>query len=324
MSATVVVGAGVSGRELHARPVSRAVPGRPIVLVDPRLPSGHGTAPHLDALPDHVDLRDAVVHVCTPTDLHVTTLLDVVDRGARRVVLEKPLATTSDDLDRLATCIERTPDVRVRPVAVWPHAAAIDDLRAVVGAATPRQLAEGRMVMVQTKQRRSDSLAGRGGGQDAFDVELPHMVLLAVHLLGPVVELERSSARSAAWMPELPASGGATVRLRHGSGAVSTLVTRLDSSGRRRHVTVAMGRRWRRVHLPVDRHHPWSLTTGPDGTIVRRTESPLDRFFVEAYSLLTGPGPHARPTVSLQEHLHAARTCLQARSLAGRDGSTPS
>lgn len=320
MRTTVVLGAGASGRELHAAPLARLHPTRSIVWVDPAPPPDLACYPDLDALGQVVDVRAAVVHVCTPADQHVSLVVDLVERGVRRIVLEKPIARDEAALEVLTGCLTAHPDLRLVPVAVWPHAHAVDELRLLVaGRATGERV---HLEMVQSKDRAADGARARGGSLDAFDIELPHMMLLARHLLGPIVDVELSTSRPAPWAPDEPASGGATVRVRHAGGDSSTLHSDLTAPSRERHVTVSVEGRWCRVDLPPDRYHPWSMTTSPGRDRIRRHEDPLGRFLSEAYHLLDGEAARPRRTVPLGEHLDAARACLRARSTARDDVRT--
>ncbi|GAB3806029.1 Gfo/Idh/MocA family protein [Micromonospora zhanjiangensis] len=58
------------------------------------------------------ELRPDVVHVCTPHDRHVPIALDALDRGVH-VLLEKPVAHTVAEADRLIWAAREHPDVKV-------------------------------------------------------------------------------------------------------------------------------------------------------------------------------------------------------------------
>ena len=58
------------------------------------------------------ELRPDVVHVCTPHDQHVPVAIDALERGAH-VLLEKPVAHTLADADRLVAAAKDHPDRKV-------------------------------------------------------------------------------------------------------------------------------------------------------------------------------------------------------------------
>src|SRR4051812_27232480 len=65
---------------------------------------------------DHAELletaRPEVVHICTPHDEHVPVAIDSIDAGVA-VLLEKPVAQTVAEAERLIAATRRRPDVQV-------------------------------------------------------------------------------------------------------------------------------------------------------------------------------------------------------------------
>jgi predicted dehydrogenase len=57
-------------------------------------------------------LRPDVVHICTPHDRHVPVAIDALDRGVH-VLLEKPVAHTVEEAERLIAAAKDHPDVRI-------------------------------------------------------------------------------------------------------------------------------------------------------------------------------------------------------------------
>ena len=68
------------------------------------------------AFTDHLQLlkivRPDVVHICTPHDQHVPVAIDCLDAGVA-VLLEKPVAATVAEADRLIAAAGRNPGVRI-------------------------------------------------------------------------------------------------------------------------------------------------------------------------------------------------------------------
>lgn len=58
------------------------------------------------------DVRPDVVHICTPHDRHVPIAIDALERGVH-VLLEKPVAHTVAEADRLVAAAEDHPGVRI-------------------------------------------------------------------------------------------------------------------------------------------------------------------------------------------------------------------
>jgi len=65
---------------------------------------------------DHRDFLDEVrpdvVHICTPHDRHVPIAIDALERGVH-VLLEKPVANTIAEADRLVAAVKNHPDVKI-------------------------------------------------------------------------------------------------------------------------------------------------------------------------------------------------------------------
>lgn len=71
--------------------------------------AGNGYVNHRDLLDD---LRPDVVHICTPHDQHVPIAIDALERGIH-VLLEKPVAHTVADADRLIAAAKDHPEVKI-------------------------------------------------------------------------------------------------------------------------------------------------------------------------------------------------------------------
>ncbi|EHN73188.1 hypothetical protein SMCF_7394 [Streptomyces coelicoflavus ZG0656] len=325
MLTTVIVGAGVAGRELHHRALRRVRPKRRVVFVDPVPQRDVDWFPDFDALTAATELADAAVHVCSPVRTHIPVVETLIGLGARRFVLEKPIASSTEELALLGRWAREVRGLTVLPMAVWPHSVAAHPARAFARTVLADAGGDGLVLrMAQEKSRRLDSGRTRGGSTSAFDIELPHLALLARHLLGPVDEIGKSECWPAPWAPDDPASGGARVSLRHSSGAVAQLSTDLDATERRRWVRMASGSRWFEVRLPLSRDEPWTDTQRYGAARLRYDDRPIDAFLDDAYrrfdadtldSAVTG---HPAVTVTLEEHLDAAAIVLRAREAATR------
>ncbi|WP_164904731.1 Gfo/Idh/MocA family oxidoreductase [Streptomyces cyaneus] len=321
MLTTVIMGAGVAGRELHHRSLRRVRPDQPVVFVDPVPQQDVPWVPDFDAFTERNRPSDAVVHICTPTPTHVPILGELIERGVRRFVLEKPIASSSAELDLLGNWVAEVPDLTILPMAVWPYSAAVQTARDFVRLTLAGSDGDGLVLhMAQEKFRRVDSTRNRGGTTSAFDVELPHQALLARHLLGPVDEVEEAECWPAPWAAHDPSSGGARLRLRHRNGAVSHLSTDLAAAERRRHIrlTAGTGTRWCEVGLPLSRDRPWSRVRRNGMPQLRYDDRPIDAFLDHAYGAFEERAGLTSPTVPFDHHIDAADLILTVRAAARR------
>ncbi|HUP01164.1 MAG TPA: Gfo/Idh/MocA family oxidoreductase [Gemmatimonadota bacterium] len=108
-----LIGCGRVAQSVHL-PVLTKLPGvRLVALADPdpqRLEEAHHRAPGAVAVADYQALLEMAavkaVVICAPNDLHGRTAVDALDRG-KHVYLEKPLATTLDEAERVLAALER-------------------------------------------------------------------------------------------------------------------------------------------------------------------------------------------------------------------------
>nr|WP_228511936.1 Gfo/Idh/MocA family oxidoreductase [Clavibacter sp. VKM Ac-2872] len=294
---------------MHAVATKRLFPDRQIDFVDP---SVDGAFPTLVDCAAERSIAASIVHVCTPADTHVDVLEEALSLGAREIIVEKPIAAHGRDLGRFSDLLAGHPSARVIPVAVWPHARSIRHVRTIVARAVESGAAAScRLEMHQHKDRRRDAAQGRGGTASVFDVELPHMTLLARHLLGPV----RSASVIAARREADPVA--CSVELRHVSGAVSTLHSSLDGGERERRLELTTSSGAISVELPRSREE-LHATVSHGHRVERVPERPLDDFLLSAYRVFVGVGEQM--PVSMTEHLEAASLTLHLRDAEHEGG----
>jgi predicted dehydrogenase len=327
----VIVGYGHAGRDLHHRCLRElagrgAAPAGRVLAVDPTRPDGldAGTrwlptlAAALDALPS---LDAAVFHVTTPVGEHLEVITTLLAAGASRIIVEKPLAHTAAEAKRIVADAV-TFGARVVPVSVWPVSAVTERVVRLITSGrigTPLAL---HMEQSKPRFRRSMAdIAATCGHRSAFEVELPHQVLLALYLgdvlrLGPVEPVVESSG----WpmrLPdgELPTMGGARVRLRHAGGLLSTLVTDLTSPIRLRRLRITGTDGAIVADYPIsaeDDHGQIWVSGERDREVV--ADAPLSTFIARAYAYLVGDGPV--PVGGLDSHLAAIELVESAAARA--------
>jgi predicted dehydrogenase len=306
---TVIVGFGRAGRELHLRALRELEGHRRVVAVDPvvtrPVPQDVCWVPRLDDAFAQLDCpAQAVFHVTVPPAAHVPVCRELLVRGARRLIVEKPMARSVAEADRLVALAERY-GARMVPVAVWPHSRASRYLYPRIAGSPVR------LTFRQDKPRHRERPAHRSS---PWHVELPHQVLLSAYLAGPVASVAEASTWPAGGDGRLP--GGARVVLHHVDGSVSELTSDLTSPVRRRWLRV----RGPGLDLSVD--YPCG-TTDSVVRIVERSrvpvvlpDRPLTAFVRAAYAELAGE-PDAG-VVAMSVHLEAIRVLEEAERVAVR------
>ncbi|MFG2557190.1 Gfo/Idh/MocA family protein [Streptomyces sp. NPDC048581] len=261
----LVVGLGRSGSELHLRTLVRlarrtAATGDPLVALpavgcDPRahaLPTrsapGEVTAvTTLEQALRHVDPATAVAHVCTPPRLRYDLLAELAGHGFRRIIVEKPVAASADELDALIR-LRQEADLDLVAVAHWTTSRLAGRLRRLVDGGRLGSLR--RITVDQHKPRFLRSLT-TDGHPTALDVEIPHSLALALDLAGPA-ELRAAHCWDLRCEDRgLPRLGGAHVELEHSSGVLTLLRSDLGAPVRQRSVVCEFEGGTATAHFPL-------------------------------------------------------------------------
>ncbi|MBC6451507.1 Gfo/Idh/MocA family oxidoreductase [Actinokineospora xionganensis] len=237
MLGTLVVGLGRAGTELHL-PVLRLLrPDAPVVVFDPYRTARTDGVTVADSLPHAarlIDPANTVVHLCTPPSARVAPLTALAELGFRRVLVEKPLAADDRDL-REVLALRDAAGLDLLPVGQWRASELTKRLAAILrerGLGRPRSI-----TIVQSKPRFTRTALG-DDHPSAFDVEVPHSVLLALLLAGPAEVLGAQCSDMLLGENVYPSLGGAVLRLRHHSGVRTEIRTDLTSPVRERKVTI--------------------------------------------------------------------------------------
>ena len=316
----VIVGYGRAGRDLHHRALRPLLdPDDTVLVVDPRpvsAPAGVRWVPSLAEAADllrqmSVPMSRVIFHLTTPPAEHLSGVEQLVALGARHVIVEKPVATNPADARRIA---ELAVDIDIVPVGVW--------LESTTTALVEQTIAAGeigRMLtlhMEQSKPRFRRNMEFDDAHGTAFDVELPHQMLLALHLGGA----EATVVSAATW----PMSscgrygqliGGAAVTLTHESSVTSTLVSDLTAAVRRRRLVV-QGTRGQIVAdypLSSDDDYGQVRVSGREGRRIVQ-DLPLSRFIEAVYGSRRGDLPPPRGDLGL--HVRSIDMLDRARSTA--------
>ncbi|MFE9423994.1 Gfo/Idh/MocA family oxidoreductase [Kitasatospora sp. NPDC006697] len=309
----VLVGYGRAGRELHHRALRAQFGDRlEVLVVDPALPQapqGVPVLPTVAAAAARVPVAQAVFHVTTPPAVHLECVRELVALGARRIVLEKPIAPTAAEareLERLGEVAE------ILPVSIWPSSRITARVRELIAAGEIGEPVS--LHMEQSKPRFARTAANRAH-DTAFEVEMPHQVLLALELGGPARLL--SALHWPLPLPDrtVPAMGGALLRLEHADGRISTLLSDLTAQVRRRHLRITGTRGELLADYPVSGEDPYGqlrIAGRPGREVIE--DAPLDQFLAAAYARFadaSAPAPG-----SLAEHRRTIDLLAEARETA--------
>jgi predicted dehydrogenase len=200
----VIVGLGRAGLGLHIpvlekvlRDKATASPfGAVVGLVDPavggtkraihRLEYDYGYDPRpiscassLAEL-EGVDPDNTVVHICTPAEDHVSTLRAATDVGFRQIIVEKPCAANTAEVDEMRRIADRT-GAGIGVVNPYLYSRSVGACRAKIQEVgqLPHYLE-----FEMSKPRITPTLAGRSKPESVMDVELPHQIATALYLTG--------------------------------------------------------------------------------------------------------------------------------------------
>jgi predicted dehydrogenase len=124
---------------------------------------------------------ETIIDVCTPTDSHVPLISKAFKNGARRFVVEKPLAESVKSASALKNL-----DISVGIVEQYVYSEMTNKLKALIVNNSSRPLA---MITDFSKDRVPDSIKGRGflkNGQapHAATLEMHHQLAMAEYLNG--------------------------------------------------------------------------------------------------------------------------------------------
>lgn len=140
-------------------------------------PSGIRCATSLGDLTG-IDPDQTIVHICTPADDHAAGLRAATDAGFRRIIVEKPCASNTADVDEMRRIADRTGAsiAVINPYLYSRSVASCKDKIQQLGQ-QPHYLE-----FEMSKPRVTPTLAGRSKPESVMDVELPHQIATALYL----------------------------------------------------------------------------------------------------------------------------------------------
>lgn len=299
-----VVGLGRAGAGLHLPVLAKARAGDPqlfggqeVVACDPRrrLPDRPGlvATASIGAAVGGLDPTDTVVHICTPPTERHAVIAELAELGFRNMIVEKPLASDTDDLERIIR-VRRKHRLHIEVVEPWLTSTLTRRLIELIRSGpfgAPKSI-----TIVQNKPRFRRSFAAPGH-PTAFDVELPHGVALALRLAGAARVIHAAGADLEVGGQFSPRMGGANVGLRHNSGVRTEISSDLTCPVRERRVTIDFANGSAVGHFAVsddDDHSQLTLwANGRSEHVVLRDDS-LTEWMIQAYRKFQAGGEQTR------------------------------
>jgi predicted dehydrogenase len=332
MLTPLIVGFGRSGRDLHLHCLRKlkSAGSLPIDLsvvhaVDAQI--GGAARCSEDAVLVHRNLESAaaavplsaVVHVCTPPQAHAAVLARAASLGFRRFLIEKPMASSNREAEQIARVTEAE-NLDVLVVANWLTSALTDHLRENIATDLSYEPL-GSIVMRQTKSRVSRA---NGAHASAFDIEMPHLVALALHLAGVKAELAAASSADIVIGNRVHRDlGSAYMEISHASGLRCQLYTDLACPMRERSIEFRTATGMIRGFFPVDGSDSCSYLYRIDeqGVVRERrliADDPLTNFLDRSYRYFHTGEDRPRSDVAFNQKVVALLSAAKAKCNAAR------
>jgi predicted dehydrogenase len=322
----LIIGLGRAGLGLHLPVLARLrLCATPVVAVDPYRPRGLLEGPPVIVLRTLREARarlapdNTVVHLCTPPGVRAGALREVAELGFTRIIVEKPLATSEDDLEQVLR-ITRDHGVQLSVVAPWLHSTLTTRLIALLESGDLGRLLT--VTVTQHKPRFTRSSTSRSH-ESAFDVEIPHSLGLALRLAG-------DAEVTGAWTTDLDLGdmvvkdmGSANMTMRHKCSAVRTVIeSDLTSPVRQRRVILQLTGGRIIADYPIGQDDDYGQlrvthADGPDGTAARELlrDDALGTFLSRAYRRYATSSTGG-PDLDLDEQVRGCRLLLDAKRQA--------
>jgi predicted dehydrogenase len=148
------------------------------------------------------EVRPDVVHVCTPHHQHAGPVIDAIDAGVH-VLMEKPVAQTVAEAERVIAAAEAHPEVKVGVCLQNRYNATVQAARDLLGSGEVGQAIGGSGIVLWHRTpgyyeaRPWRGTVGTSGGGVLINQAI-HTVDLLQWLLGPVVEVSGQAGRHGA------------------------------------------------------------------------------------------------------------------------------
>jgi predicted dehydrogenase len=329
---TLILGFGNSGRALHLRSLLHAhrlckgepvFATSPIVAVDPAMYAkararADGSVVLVRSLDqvEGIEPADTVAHVCTPPATRVAVLRQLSARGYRRIVCEKPVAGSVEDLHEVLKIVEEE-ELDVAVVSPWLSSTLTLALSEAIDLATLGRL---KTIEIEQLKPRFTRTRDKVDHPTAFEIEVPHSMGVALHLGGTQAEVV--SAGSSDMVLDgvaYPHLGRASVELKHRGGVSTVIDCDLTAPVRKRSIELTFERGTVLGHYPVGDDTYAQLQVMPEDGPARERELLLDdqlaKMMVDWYTHYADLGP--RPVSDLRFNVLVTDTIAAAKRAAG-------
>ncbi|GIN92707.1 Gfo/Idh/MocA family oxidoreductase [Siminovitchia terrae] len=329
MQQSLIVGFGRAGRELHLHCLEKAhadnidanLFDQSVGVVDPYLSSDikNENLSFFSTLSEVTgfDPASTVVHICTPPELHSETLKQVAELGFTKCLIEKPLVTTRAELKTIRE-IQRQYGIDLIVVANWLASSLTTKLIDIIKKKKYGPLLH--IIAEQNKARLSRTLANPNHG-NAFDVEIPHLVALALCLGGAEVDvLTGETADMQIGRHVFPHMGKARITLLHKNGVTSDLTSNLETPIRKRCIKLYFKEHRVLGYYPCsqDDSYSWLKIYTACGRLLEQKvmyDDPLSASFTEYYQYFDRL--KAKPVSDFEFNAQVVSAICQAKAKSG-------
>lgn len=326
---SLIVGFGRAGRSLHLVALSRLAETGvtlPIGVVEPQKDlhdRGRRTAHSFLSLVDaHIFKPDeTVVHICSPPLTHLAVIAEAASLGYRKLIVEKPMVTSEEELLHLSALVERY-GLELLVVSNWTSSVLTTMVQQEIAARACTGVVATEVSIRQVKPRIERNIEDTGE-VTVFDIEMPHMFALSALLAGDeMVRLVDATSSDmdvcGVYRPHLATSD---VTLATDSGLTFRLHSNLLSPRRERSIKVAFSDGTSIVgYFPCSEADSYSQLVHYDRegvVVVHRLcfDDTLVAFFADAYAYFAGVA--AKPRSDYAFHVNVCRLLAQARLACG-------
>ncbi len=179
----------------------------------------------LEEVSRQMDIGDAIIDLCVPNDVHYQCAKEAIDLGAKKIIIEKPIANSITDARKIEML-----NAKIAITENYVYSKVTEQLRETI----EKYHLKPKFARTEfSKDRRCDTSNGRGflktGPPHVFTVEIPHQIAIVNYLFGNPTE------NFGAWCGDMVLEnkrfyehGEGAITLHHESGAISYNFSSLD------------------------------------------------------------------------------------------------
>ena len=186
MKQTLIIGAGHAGQNLHLKTLKKLEINTLVGFVDNNIIKSipginrKNIFKNLSSV-DGFPADSTVVHICTPPQSHKKIIEELLQMGYMNIIIEKPMSNNyKDAIDINTLIIDSNSQGTIFVVANWLYSKVIWHLRDKL---SDTKHAVSTVKMQQSKPR-FEKTTSNTYKESIFDIEMPHLVVLAMYLFG--------------------------------------------------------------------------------------------------------------------------------------------